>query len=323
MRSRVRRLGAVIAGAALVIVGGGFAASVARDVPPVPFVEHPVIRPTASPSNKPDLRPQGPPCRARDLESLWPEGGSTIVDTERADTLGLAVLVRNVGPVPCTLDGHPRAQGVDRMGKPIGPAAQAGKYLPNAGRDNGYATIEPGEPAKFILSIGSAGCGGQPIRYQGADLVLSNGFRFTIKNAWLTGSCPLKASAWEPVTSAAGQYWALEARLEAPSSVEAGGELVYSVELLNVTEATVSLNPCPVYTQVLAPEQRFDLDELAGLYHSTHRLNCTTPTIGPRGAIRYEMKLPVPQAFPTGKTLLHWMAESSPRPFGTVELTVN
>jgi hypothetical protein len=289
----------------------------------VPFVEHPVARPTASPSEKPSQRPLGPPCRARDLELLWPEGGSTIVDTGRADTTGLAVLVRNVGPVSCTLEGHPKAQGVDRMGKPIGPAAQAGKYLPNVGRDDGYATIEPGEPARFILSIGSAGCAGQPIRYQGADLVLSNGFRFTIKNAWLTGSCPLKASAWEPVTSAAGQFWALEARLEAPSSVEAGNELVYTVELLNVTDTTVSLDPCPVYTQILAPEQRFDLDDLASLYHNTHRLNCTTASIGPRGAMRYEMKLPVPQEFPAGKTLLHWMAESSPRPYGTVELTVN
>jgi hypothetical protein len=235
----------------------------------------------------------------------------------------LAVLVRNVGAVTCTLDGHPKVQGVDRLGKPIGPAAQTGKYLPNVGREEGYATIEPGEPARFILSIGSEGCTGQPIRYQGADLVLSNGFRFTIKNAWLSGTCPLKASAWEPVTSASGQYWALEARLEAPSSVEAGSDLVYSVELLNVTDATVSLSPCPVYTQVLAPEQRFDLDELASLYHSTHRLNCTTASIGPRGAMRYEMKMPVPQAFPSGKTLLHWMAESSPRPFATVELTVN
>jgi len=323
MRSRVTRLGAVIAGAALVVVGGGFAASVARDVPPVPFVEHPVARPTESPAAKQPSRPLGPPCRARDLEVLWPEGGSTIVDTERADTTGLAVLVRNVGAVTCTLDGHPKAQGVDRFGKPIGPASQTGKYMPNVGTENGYATIEPGEPARFILSIGSAGCPGQPIRYQGADLALSNGFRFTIKNAWLTGSCPLKASAWEPVTSASGQYWALEARLEAPSSVEAGKELVYTVELLNVTDATVSLSPCPIYTQVLAPEQRFDLDELASLYHNTHQLNCTTQSIGPRRTMRYQMKLPVPQGFPPGKTLLHWMAESSPRPFGTVELTVN
>ncbi len=323
MRSRVTRLGAVIAGAALVVVGGGFAASVARDVPPVPFVEHPVARPTESPAAKPQARPLGPPCRARDLEVLWPEGGATIVDTERADTTGLAVLVRNVGAVTCTLDGHPKAQGVDRFGKPIGPASQTGKYMPNVGTENGYATIEPGEPARFILSIGSAGCSGQPIRYQGADLALSNGFRFTIKNAWLTGSCPLKASAWEPVTSASGQYWALEARLEAPSSVEAGRELVYTVELLNVTDATVSLDPCPIYTQVLAPEQRFDLDELTSLYHNTHQLNCTAQSIGPRRTMRYQMKLPVPEGFPPGKTLLHWMAESSPRPFGTVELTVN
>ncbi len=323
MRSRVRRLGAVIAGAALVVVGGGFAASVARDVPPVPFLEHPVARPTVSPSDKPDVRPQGPPCRADDLESLWPEGGSTIVDTGRSDTTGLAVLVRNVGPGPCTLDGHPKAQGVDRFGKAIGPASLTGKYLPNVGREEGYATIEPGEPARFILSIASAGCPGQPIKYQGADLALGNGFRFTIKNAWLSGSCPLKASAWEPVTSAAGPYWALEARLEAPSSVEAGGELVYTVELLNISDSTVPLDPCPIYTQILAPEQRFDLDELPQLHHTTHRLNCTTASIGPRGAIRYQMKLPVPESFPPGKTLLHWMAEASPRPFGTVELTVN
>ena len=323
MRSRVRRLGAVIAGAALVVAGGGFAASVARDVPPVPFVAHPLPRPTTSPADKPNDRPLGPPCQADDLESLWPEGGATIVDAARPDTTGLGVLVRNVGPVTCTLDGYPKVQGVDRFGKPIGPAAQTGKYLPHVGRDEGYATIEPGEPARFILSIGSAGCPGQPIRYQGADLALANGFRFTIKNAWLSGSCPLKTSAWEPVTSAAGPYWALEARLEAPSSVEAGGELVYTVELLNVTGSTVSLDPCPVYTQVLAPEQRFDLDDLPRLHHNTHRLNCTTASIGPREGIRYEIKLPVPRDFPPGKTLLHWMAESSPRPFGTVELTVN
>lgn len=171
--------------------------------------------------------------------------------------------------------------------------------------------------------MASRGCVGPKYTYRGAKVLASNGMKLTLKNAWLSGVCPLKVSDWEPATDAAGPFWALEARIVAPSSADRGVELDYAIELVNITKSTVRLRPCMVYTQVLSPAEDFDLGELERMYHSTYQLNCEPEFIGPQSSLKFQMRIVIPAGFQRGKTLLHWMAEGSPRPYTTTELTIN
>ena len=324
VRNRVRQLIVVFVGMALLVVGGGLAVGGGSGQDEtVPWVDQPVAKPSESITVKAEPRPVQAPCRAKDIESLWPEGGSTFADTAGgSDAIGVAVLVRNVGPVTCTLTGHPGAQGLDRDGKPLGPPAEHGKYLSSFAHRAGVATIEPGEPARFFLSMSSAGCGGPERTYSGVKLSLDNGYRFTIKNAWLQGTCPLKVSGWEPATSDGGRYWALEARVRTPPSAEVGSEFSYVLELINITAATVRLEPCLIFTHAIGPESTFDVDEIDKMVHSTRQLNCSANVIGPRKTVTYEMRMRIPEGFPTGETLLHWTVEGSPRPFASTMFLV-
>lgn len=325
-RVRARRLALGLAGLALLVTASGFAISVGRGSGDhiIPWVDHPVPRPSVAPQVIAEPRPRQAPCREQDLELLWPEQGSTITDTTGgSDSTGFAVLVRNVGAQACTLSGHPRAQGVDRDGEPVGQPALAGVYLPSRRNSPGAATIQPGEPARFFLSMSSRGCTGPRLTYYGAQLVLDNGFRFTIENAWLSGVCPLKVSAWEPVVNEARRFWALEARILAPSSAEAGGELRYRLDLVNVTASVVRFDPCLIFTHAIGPEADFDPAEIDELPHSTHRLNCSVKTIGPRAVARYHMRFVIPSDFPPGRTVLYWTAESDGNPAASTALIVD
>lgn len=311
------------AGAALVLAAGGFAFARSGEDRPIPWADQPVTRASGPLRTKPEPRPAQQPCLAKDLESLWPEGGSTFSDNAiGSDSTGLAVVIRNVGSTSCTLSGHPEVQGLDRDGKPVGSVALPGTYLPSTGKNLKSTTIEPGEPAMVFLSIATRGCHDPVIEYRGAKLLLDNGFSFIMRNAWLRGTCRLKVSSWEPASNDAGQFWALEARIVAPPSAVAGTDFTYVLELVNITDATVPLDPCMVYTQVLSPEDIFDMEELETMLHFTYRLNCSVRSIGPRSLHRFEMKFPVPAGFPAGKAVVHWFAEDSPRPFASSGLTV-
>jgi Domain of unknown function (DUF4232) len=330
IRGRFRRLAVVLAGAVLLVAIGGFAVSV-RSHPrqlhtdtAVPWADLPATRPVPPPPIKVGQRPPQPPCRAGDLEALWPDGGATISDPANgSDSTGVAILVRNIGAAPCTLSGYPEVQGIDRYGKPVGPPAEVGRYLPTLDPGAGPATLDPGEPGRVYLSMASNGCNGPKRDYNGANVVLENGFKFTIRNAWLSGRCPLKVTPWAPMSNEDRRFWGLEAHLITPPFASAGAELTYVLELINVTHATIGLMPCPVFTQALTVEEGFRLEKLDDMVHYTHRLNCEPhSTIGPKQVVRYEMKVLIPEGYPTGKTQLFWMAEESHSPFASASLNI-
>lgn len=271
----------------------------------VPWVEQPTARPSASLTATQDPRPIEAPCQPRDLESLWPEAGHTYVD---GDSNAFAVLVRNVGEAACTLSGHVEVQGLDGEGRPIGaPAEPRG-----TGGTGPMPTIEPGEPARLRMSLPSHQCPGQMLTYAGAQLRLDNGLSLTIGNAWLQGTCRLQVGTWEPASPAAEPFWALEARMLAPSWADVGTELEYILELINVTRATVRLDRCPVFTQLLSPEATFDLKRPDGV-QETHTLNCSQPEIGPKRILRFRMKIDIPPGFPVGRAVLLWRVEGGSR----------
>lgn len=305
-----RRLAAVTTACAVF----GASAACARQPEPIGWNEEPAARPGNVNGDKPHPRPVRPPCRADDVESLWPDGGYTFSDGDPAsDATGLAVLVRNVGPAPCSLSGYPKVQGTDADGEPLGEPAEPGIYLKAVDPGLSPAVIEPGEAAKVLLSTASAGCGDAARDVRGAEVSLDNGYAFTIKNAWLRGSCRLRVSAWGEIDTKTQRFRALEARLLSVPTVKAGTDLVYTLELINVTAAEVPLEPCPVFTQVLTVDDRVKPEEVNKLYHRTHRLNCSVKSVGPRGALNYQMRLPVPQDFPVGKTYVFWFAEEGGR----------
>lgn len=307
--------------AALLAVSG--AAACARQAEPIAWNNEPAARPGHPVATKPWPRPVEPPCQADDLESIWPDSGYTFSDgIADSEATGLAVLVRNVGPAACSLTGHPTVQATDSDGKPLGPLAEPGIYLRKVDPGLTPAVIQPGEPAKVLLSMTSEGCPGPQRDVRGADIMLDNGFSFSIKNAWLRGSCQLRVSAWGEVDLLVRRFWALEAKLLAPPVVKAGAELAYTVELVNVTSATVSLEPCPIFTQVLSLEDRVEQQDIDKLQNQTFRLNCSVRSIAPRAAVRFQMKIPIPQGFPADKAYVYWFVEDGQQPSGMTAVTV-
>lgn len=304
--------------AVVLVVAGLLVSGCSGPAEPVPWVDQPAVPPSPSVATKPQPREATTSCQARDLESLWPEGGDTFADK---GSNAFAMLVRNVGAAPCTLSGHPKAQGLDKDGRPVGGVA-----VPADDGGSDHVTIEPAEPARVVLRADSVGCPGPELTYHGAELLLDNGFHFVVRNAWLRGACPLRVSGWEPVVNEAEPFWPLEARLQAPSWAEVGAELTYVLELANVTASTERLDPCPVFTQVLTPEEGFDprkLDELKVVVRGSYRLNCAVDVVGPRAAVRYQMKVVVPKDFPQGRTVLYWMLEGGSRMSATTVLNVS
>jgi hypothetical protein len=330
-RGRLRRLAVVFAGAALVVTIGGFAVAV-RTHPQqvvtenaVPWADLPATRPEGAPAERIGPRPAEPDCKADDIEALWPDGGATISDSANgSDSTGFALLVRNVGAAPCTLAGTPKVQGVDRDGKPVGPPAEEGRYLPSFNAVPGPATLEPGEPARVYLSMASHGCNGPKREYTGANVALDNGFKFTIRNAWLSGRCPLKVTPWGPLSNENRRFWGLEAHLVTPPFAQAGTQFTYVLELINVTSATIGLLPCPIFTQALSVQEGgFDVTKVDQMVHYTNRLNCgPRSTVGPHKIVRYEMKVLIPVGYPTGQTQLFWMADESRHPFASATVNI-
>jgi hypothetical protein len=305
------------------LLAASSAAACARQAEPVAWNNEPVARPEQRIVGKPMPRPAQPPCKADDLEPLWPDSGYTFSDgIADSEATGFTLLIRNVGPAACSLSGHPKVQATDSDGKPLGLPAEPGIYLKLVDPGLTPAVMEPGEPAKVLLSMTSEGCPGPQRDVRGADVVLDNGFAFSIKNAWLRGSCRLRVSSWGEVESRVKRFWPLEAKLLTPPVVKAGAELVYTVELINITAATVPMEPCPIFTHLLSLEDRVDSQDVDKLYGQTFRLNCSVRSIGPRAAVSYQMRLPIPPNFPPGKTYIYWFIEDSQHPSGMTAVTI-
>lgn len=95
-----------------------------------------------------------------------------------------------------------------------------------------------------------------------------------------------------PTPSLAGA----DIRLELPSSVKAGEQLRYVVDIANPTGADMVLDPCPSYVQGLGVVGKTPL-----------RLNCdTVHDVAAGQTIRFAMEIPVPSDAPTGPVPVWW-----------------
>ena len=235
-------------------------------------------------------RPAARPCRGGDLDrNAWvprSEDGSGV----------LSIAVRNVSSTRCTLDAPVsisavRAGAAGRSAVPSQPGAVASGKPRQA-----PATVDPGEPAMIdIRPVGTCSHSSTHATVVGKLELSVLGQGIAVSGVDAVKACSFDVGSWyvvPPMINASSQL----VTINAPAEVQRGTELTYTVNILNPSDAPLSLNPCPAYV------------ETVGRAKETYRLNCTTSSVAPHKSITYEMRIRIPGDIPTGKSTLSWMA---------------
>jgi hypothetical protein len=105
-------------------------------------------------------------------------------------------------------------------------------------------------------------------------------------------------------------YTPLMIRVSVPATVEAGTTLRYAVTLSNPTKSAIRIDPCPAYIETATGVGVHVL--------KTYALDCDRVREIPASRqVRYEMRLPIPTAAPSGVIVVAWFIdgpESTPSP---------
>ena len=280
----------------------------------VPWVDRPLplyIAPIPKPKPYPA---SAPACRARQLRVSQGRSGAGLGnDLEE-------LVFRNVGPT-CLLRGYPRVSGVDPTGvrrtlRPMRGGTYFGQLVAADMRRGGRTLLDFGT---------SRGCdsGAKPgTTYR--DLIFRlprGGVVRGGRNVTITEFCGLSTSAFglppRPLgdpTPRPGSPGSLTAAIAAPAIVPTRGTLRYVVTLVNRTHVTVTLSPCPGYTQSLYA---------AGLLtRGSFALDCDlVHAIPPGHRVRYAMRLRVPRR-QTEAAKLAWSLNDSTGPFAAAVVQV-
>jgi hypothetical protein len=309
MRRRHRRRAAGAAGSVTLVLLLAIAVAVASVRPPA---GPPPIVPAPTPSAVPwldqgpvdypvatlDARTPTTTCGAVDLvlSPLVPNGAGGVLEYD--------VEVRNAGQARCTLSGIPPLRYTDAAGATR--TAQV-RQLPQNFPDPNVApaTIDPGETAALeIDTVGSCLTGQPAIRLGDARLALPGGGELKL-GVTLDATCGVSMSGWsrpaQHGTLANPALETLTVALEVPATVRIGQTLRYVVVLSNPSDTPVTMSPCPNYLQTIAGVK-------TGGYF---QLNCAVPAIPAHGAVRYEMRTPIPDYTPDlGRVTLTWNLET-------------
>jgi hypothetical protein len=263
----------------------------------IPWVNKP-----GAPRSGPVSASAGRACRAADLDIAAGVSGAF---------QGLAtqeLTLRDRAADPCFLAGAPQV------------------VLPNAGV---RSRVGPGQFAATRLDLASgssaglvvgtpAGCAGsgQPVVATSVLLTLPAGESVTVGGTRIDTECGaatvVNFGAADLLPAAApGPLSSLSATLDAPQTAARGAVLSYQVTLVNQSPASVTLSPCPSYTQVLGTVQR------------TLVLNCQAATsIAASASATFQMQLTVPASAPPGDTKLSWTLEVPDGPVAGAVITV-
>ncbi len=286
----------------------------------VPWTDRP-----APPHHPPALRvvpytTAAPPCRA----------GQFAVRQRRVG-VGLGNVLerfafRNLGDMPCLLQGFPKVTGVTASGVRRSVAARRS-------RERTYfgtlvpADIGPGERGFLDFATGE-GCedpSGSAKRYRALAFVLpAGGGVVSARESSLIMMCGfLKMSQFglpvpEPTgpTPRAGTPDTLTVSVMMPAAVRAGTALRFVVTLANPSAITVVLTPCPRYNE--------GIYTVGGRLSRWYWLNCDpVRSIPPQGRVRYSMTLPIPPGTPTGSAKFWWRLGTPTEPMqgGAVTIT--
>ncbi|MGH7666347.1 MAG: DUF4232 domain-containing protein [Candidatus Dormibacteria bacterium] len=124
----------------------------------------------------------------------------------------------------------------------------------------------------------------------------------------------------EPTAAPTRGKAAVQVALNAPSSVSVGTTYRYTVTLTNPTKRTISLLPCPSYSEGLTGTQGAQRI----LNSATYVLNCqSVGHLGPGASATFRMNYPVPVALSPGPAKFWWWMQVPSGPLGgmAVELS--
>ncbi|MBO0868781.1 MAG: DUF4232 domain-containing protein [Micromonosporaceae bacterium] len=260
--------------------------------------------------------PPVPPCTASRLAVL--DGGFRLEPAATGGGTG-TLRLRNAGPSPCRLTGRP---GVRIVGAVPAPA-QREDALP--AQPPQFPTVAPPESALLALAPGATatlelewsnwcvppGAGARvPPRAIRLTLPANGGTLDAGYNAVPPCQAPAQPSTvgvrpFAPAPLPATVPWStvvLRASIEpaagtGPLTGKPGQSVRFAVRLANPSATPVRFDHCPLLVELLAP---------AGAIEA-HPLNCAAAGLLPaHGALRFEMRIRVPDGAPAGANGLFW-----------------
>jgi hypothetical protein len=277
----------------------------------VPWVDTQVA-PYSAPEPSPVAFPtSAAPCRAAHLRVNPGRTGAA------AGNRSQELVLVNTGSTACLLEGSPRLAAV-RNGKRVSVLARP--------HDTFFGDLDPSDlrPGGFtLLRIHTSDACNKPAqRLTDLQVVLPNEELVNAPGITLDDSCGIEVSdfglprRYKQQTAGPGTPGTLTATLDLPKSVKSATTLDYTVTLTNPTAKTVTLTPCPGYTQgVFAQGYALRL---------SYRLNCkTVHTIAPGKSVVYAMRLDLPQTKQDVDTKFAWGLDTPVGPYAADTLTVN
>jgi uncharacterized protein DUF4232 len=242
----------------------------------------------------PPSHPASPACVAGALDAT-----ARIGNGAAAGTAYTSIEVINASTAPCSVGGYPTVEYVD-------PDTHDKKAVPldhdtTTGTSTAPVTLLPGEAGRFTMRR-TNGYGGYPSTapecahphtYNNLDLKMPDGSRYDLGGLDISVQCgTITVVPWgaAPLPT---RLLGLVADITAPATVKAGATLDYTVSLTNMTAATITLDPCPGYQELLTAQK-------------SYQLNCLVPTIAPHATVRYDMRIPVDASAPVGQEQILW-----------------
>jgi hypothetical protein len=270
-----------------------------------PGTPAPASEPSASQSVPAGQWPPCPPTQLIAAAGNFDGGAGTVYQHVR---------VTNTGITGCSLTGAPSdLVGTHPDGNSV--ALNARNVSAGAVGLRAPAELAPGESAQFALTSSdvcpAATSNPHAGVFQAFSFRIGNGPRITVnapENGEVTLPCAIDVSDFgmppkqQPSPVDANPLHVLTVTTSMPDTVTAGSTVHYQVTLTNPTAQPVSLDPCPVYTEFLAPAL-----SNPRLVQDNFQLNCAGAggSIPAHGAVTFDMQVPAPTT--AGMAKFGWM----------------
>jgi hypothetical protein len=274
----------------------------------VPWVNRPLPRYEVPAPQVIPYPTSSPPCHASELRIAQGRGGAA------AGTLYERLVFTNIGRRTCLLRGYPTitALAPDGGRRPLRPHREGFTFF--------YlvpANLPPRGHSFIGLATGDGCDNGTKPTTSYRQLSVTIPHRETVQagaSVRITEACGLFVSSfglparYTPLAPAAGTPATATLRVHLPGRVRAGTILRYTITLANPTQTTITLRPCPGYSEGIYASGLVVRRSLA--------LNCdTVHAIGAHEQVRYAMQLAVPTRAAAGIAKFSWSLNDPNGPF--------
>lgn len=203
-----------------------------------------------------------------------------------AGQYGRDIAVTNTGTTPCNLDSSPSTvYGLSPSG-----SSQQVTYSDASGDDSTVSMV-PGQSVKLALTTTSA-CSKPSLLFSRFRLTMDGGGLSVSLPSGLDVSCGLRVTALTSQSPAApSPLSALTVTTTMPDHVTHGATVQFAVTLTNPTSSSISLDPCPNYTEFIAP-----MGTNPTTFSVAYQLNCSGAggQIGAGGSVAFDMQVAAP-----------------------------